>query len=199
MVVMFGLVAPRLISFDLRSRAYLLYFSRPLSVAEYLIGKGLVLVALLGCTSTIPALFVYLAGLGFSPDPWTIAATWDLPLRILVASLTLAIPTASLAILYSSFTSESRYAAFAWFATWGLGWVSYLVLNSVNVINNQSAVLPRYIDLISPYHTLGLVQSVVFGTLPDPAEGQSAIVLVTVVTCCAILVSYYRVAAQLRL
>lgn len=199
MVVLFGLVAPRLISFDLRSRAYLLYFSRPLSVAEYLIGKALVLVVLLLFTSTIPALLVYLAGLAFSPDLWTFTVTWDIPLRILVASVTLAVPTAALAILYSSFTSESRYASFAWFATWGLGWVTYLVMNSTALFNNQVIVLPRYLSLISPYHTLGQVQAVVFGTLENPAEARDAMVLVAVVTVCAIVVSYHRVAGQLRI
>lgn len=55
--------------------------------------------------------------------------TWTLPLRILLASIILIIPTTSVAIAYSSLTLESRYATFAWIATWVLGWVSYVVLS----------------------------------------------------------------------
>ncbi|XZE51801.1 ABC transporter permease subunit [Planctomycetaceae bacterium SH139] len=199
MVVLFGLVAPRIISYDIRSRAYLLYFSRPLTVVEYLIGKALVLIVLLALTSTIPALGVYCLGLAFSPDLWTFFETWDLPLRIIAASVTLALPTAALAILYSSFTSESRYAAFAWFTTWGLGWVTYLVLTSSALFSNDFTAVPKYVTLVSPYHALGQIQAAIFGTLADNGEASGAILLVSVVTICSMMIAYQRVAAQLRI
>ena len=39
MVMVVGVISPPLISQDIRSRAFLLYFSRPLTRAEYLFGK----------------------------------------------------------------------------------------------------------------------------------------------------------------
>lgn len=93
MVVVLGIVAPRLISFDLRSRGYLLYLSRPLTPAEYLLGKAAVLWFLLGMITTVPALLVYAAGVLLSPGFIVVEQTWDLPFRVLLATCVLAIPT----------------------------------------------------------------------------------------------------------
>ena len=48
MLVVVGLVAPRLISADLRNRGYLLYFSRPVTPTGYVAGKALVVWTVLG-------------------------------------------------------------------------------------------------------------------------------------------------------
>lgn len=200
MVVLFGLVAPRIISYDLRSRAYLLYFSRPLSVAEYILGKGMVLIVLLVLTSTIPALGVYLIGLALSPDTSTFWQTWDMPLRILAASVTFALPTAALALFFSAFTSESRYASFAWFATWALGWVTYGTLTSTDIMAPGTVVaVDPQVKMVSPYHTLGDIQAAVFGVLPDASDALPAMLLASVVTVVALMVTYERLASQLRI
>lgn len=200
MVILFGMVAPRIVSYDLRSRAYLLYFSRPLSVVEYLVGKAMVLIVLLFMTCTVPALGVYALGLALSPDTSTILQTWDMPLRILAASATLAVPTAALAILYSAFTTESRYAGFAWFTTWALGWVAYGTLTSSELAAVGPAILIDHrVRLVSPYHVLGEIQAAVFGALPAGSDVLSAVLLVSVVTIVAMLVSYHRIAGQLRI
>ncbi|NND97141.1 MAG: ABC transporter permease subunit [Pirellulaceae bacterium] len=125
MVLLVGLIAPMLISYDLRSKAYLLYFSRPLSPSEYILGKSAVIWFFLCTITAIPALALYLVGVFLSPDLSVLRETWDLPLRILAATAVLVIPTTALALCYSSFTSESRYATFSWFATWGMGFVAY--------------------------------------------------------------------------
>lgn len=203
MVLLFGLVAPRIISYDLRSRAYLLYFSRPLTVFEYLAGKAMILGILLLLTTTLPALLVYLFGLLLSPDTTAITQTWDFVIRILFASLAFVLPTASLAILLSSFTSDSRYASFMWFAIWILGWVTYGVLNSSALVNNAASPImltgTPQTRLVSLYHTLGDVQSVIFGALQDPSDAYAAISLTAVITVAAIMVAYHRVSSQLRL
>lgn len=198
-VLLFGLVAPRLISFDLRSRAHLLYFSRPLTVVEYLLGKAMVLVVLLLLTVTIPALVVYLIGLSLSPDTSTVLQTWDLPGRILLASASLAIPTASVAVLFSSFTSESRYASFAWFAIWILGWVTYGTLTSGELMaGGQLITLSPSFKLVSPYHTLGEIQKAIFGVSAADTDASAALLLVSAVTFFAIFIAYQRLADQLR-
>jgi hypothetical protein len=128
MVLLVGLIAPMLISYDLRSKAYLMYFSRPLSPTQYIIGKSAVLWFFLSTITAIPALMLYVVGVFLSPDLSVIAETWDLPLRILGATVVLVIPTTALALCYSSFTSESRYATFSWFATWAMGFIAYTFL-----------------------------------------------------------------------
>jgi len=66
-----------------------------------------------------------------SSDLSVLADTWDLPLRILLASLIFIIPAVSVALMFSSLTSESRFAAFAWFAFWGLGFIAWNVTYGV--------------------------------------------------------------------
>lgn len=128
MVMLVGLIAPMMISYDLRSKAYLMYFSRPLTPSEYLLGKSAVVWFYLAMISTIPAMVVYLMGVLLSPELSVLAQTWDIPLRILAASAVLLLPTTAVALCYSSMSSESRYTTFSWFATWIMGIVAYRIL-----------------------------------------------------------------------
>ena len=93
MVLIVGLVAPRLIAQDFRSRAFLLYFSRPIAPYEYVLGKAAIIWVYLALITTVPALVLYLLGIGLSPTISVVTATWTLPLRILLASLVLIIHT----------------------------------------------------------------------------------------------------------
>jgi len=198
MVVVVGVVAPRLISYDLRSRGYLLYFSRPLSPAEYVLGKSAVLWFLLAMITMVPALLVYLVGVGLSPELTVMAYTWDLPLRIIGATAVLAIPTTALALCYSSLTTESRYAGFAWFATWVLGWVTYAVLTSTGFEgpSDPSALLARW-RLVSPYHTLGLLQSAAFGIETDSREFVMAVIISAIVSLLGYGITYRQITKAL--
>jgi hypothetical protein len=202
MVVVLGLTAPRLISYDLRSRAYLLYLSRPLSPAEYLLGKASVLWFLLLAIATAPALCVYFFGVLISPT-WTVVLdTWDLPLRILAATAALALPTSALAIFYSSMTTESRFAGFAWFATWIVGWVTYSVLTSVSAFGEpNSDLLPDQLhkwEMVSPYHTLGQVQSIIFGANTENSPFWLPIIICSAVTIGGFFMAHRRIAGMLR-
>ena len=181
MVGLVGLIAPMLVSYDLRTKAYLMYFSRPLSASQYILGKSAVIWFFLATITTVPAMLLYLLGVLLSPDLSVVAQTWDIPLRILGASVVLIVPTTMLAVLYSSLTSESRYATFAWLATWVMGFVAYNLLTfTTAAIARGGRVRGRRrrdpfaepenfdIDLdqwrwLSPYHTLGKVEAWVFG------------------------------------
>ena len=150
MLIVVGIVAPRLISADLRNRAYLLYFARPIRISEYILGKALTVWTFLALITTAPALVLYLVGLALSPDLHVALVTWDLPLRILVASVVLMLPTTAIALACSAMTIDShrgriirremavgivnglifsRQAAFTWFALWIVGWVAYSILS----------------------------------------------------------------------
>ncbi len=127
-VFILGFIAPSLVARDVRSRAFLLYFSRPIGRLDYMLGKLAIPAVFLALVTTLPALVLYLIGLVFSPDVSAVLSTWDIPLRILLASISLILPTASLAVMLSSMTQESRFAAFAWFAIWALGYGAYLAV-----------------------------------------------------------------------
>ncbi len=206
MVLVVGLVAPRLISYDLRSRGYLLYLSRPLTPWEYVFGKAGIVFFLLFMMTAVPALLIYLAGLFLSTDVWACTQTWDLPLRILVASLILMLPTTAIALALSSLTQESRYAGFAWFAYWVIGAVSFRVLWFSEQASARRGPpdldsFDRYSNwmLLSPYETLGYLQRQAFGLNPSEPFTLVPWMAVIVVTLVGFGVAHWRVARMLRI
>ena len=205
MVLMVGIIAPPLVSQDLRSRAYLLYFSRPLSRGEYILGKTATIWLYMIAVSTVPALLLYLLGILLSPNLEVIWATWDLPLRIVAASALLMIPMATLALCMSSMTEESRYAAFAWFTLWVLGWFAYGVMTSIDMFHamqhpSVDGTIPmptRDWTYLSLYHTLGKVQSWAFGFSDFESIRLSAYILIGI-TLLSLAILLRRVAAPLK-
>ncbi len=146
LAVVVGLVAPALISRDLRAKAWLVYFTRPVSRLEYILGKGLVLAVIIAGITMLPGLALWLMGVLVSPSVWAAVATWDLPLKVIASSIVLMVPTALLALAYSSLTAESRIASFAWFATWAACWIAHSSLTTADMMaaaNDPAAQMDR--------------------------------------------------------
>ncbi len=204
MILVVGLVGPRLISYDLRSRGYLLYLSRPLTPAEYVIGKAGVLYTLLFLVATIPALTIYVVGLFLSTDPWAIVYTWDIPLRIIAASVILILPTSAIALALSSMTQESRYAGFAWFAIWILGHVTYSVLWSAQQFRGQGRrtqiLAENYNALmyLSPYEQMGYIQKKIFGVMVADTPILTPVLVAVGITLIGYTIAYWRLARMLK-
>jgi len=134
LAIVVGLVAPALVSRDLRAKAWLIYFTRPVGKFEYVTGKLLILGLLVASITMLPALALWMMGVAVSPSIWVAVTTWDLPVRIIVAILALAIPTVFMALAYSSLTAESRIASFAWFATWAACWIAHASLTTADMM-----------------------------------------------------------------
>lgn len=134
LAVVIGLVAPSLVSRDLRAKAWLVYFTRPVGRLEYILGKAAILAALVAAITVLPALALWLMGVMVSPSVWVAVDTWDLPLKAVAASIVLAVPTVLLALAYSSATAESRIASFAWFATWAACWIAHSTLTTADMV-----------------------------------------------------------------
>jgi hypothetical protein len=201
-----GFVAPSLISQDLRSRAYLLYFSRPIGRLEYILGKVAVPGAYIGFVSTFPALVLYLFAVMMSPSMSVVWSTWDVPIRILLSTVVLVLPTASLALMLSSLTEESRFASFSWFATWILGHGAWMaILFSEGIRQNLPPSSPEVLEswsvktwsLLSLYNNMGDVQTWIFG-FKSFSEIWPAFAVLASITVVAFLVLYRRVNAPLR-
>jgi len=139
LAVVVGLVAPRLIAGDLRAKAWLVYFTRPVSRSDYILGKVLVLAAIVSLITFLPAIVLWVVGVLVSPSVRVALATWDLPVRILAAAAAVTIPTVLLALAYSSLTTESRIAAFAWFATWVACWIAHGALSGADLAARSRA------------------------------------------------------------
>lgn len=198
MVLVIGIVAPPLVSHDVRSRAFMIYFSRPITRLEYVLGKFGTVAFFLVAITTLPALVLYAFGVLLSPSLGVIASTWDLPLLILLASAVLILPTTSMALMFSSMTTESRYAGFAWFAVWILGNVVFSTVMGLTAVTQAELVEPGWRVLLSPYHTLGAVQSWVFNLPMDQTVIAPALFLLIAVTVLSLIVVFRRVALPMR-
>ena len=203
---MVGSIAPALVAQDIRSRAFLLYFSRPIGRLEYMIGKLLVPTAFITMVTLVPAIALYFFAIMMSPDISVFWITWDIPLRILASTVVLVIPVASISIMLSSLTQESRFANFAWFAVWAMGhgaWVAILFSVAVgkrsppfNPIVTNDPVSLRWSSL-SLYNNLGDVQAWIFGFESFGQIYVSALVLAGV-TIFSLVVLYHRISAPIR-
>jgi len=191
MVVMIGLVAPELIANDFRSSAFVLYFSRPITVLEYMLGKAGVVWFYTALVTTGPTLALYLFGIVLSPDLSVALKTIHLPLRILGASVVLFLPTAVLVLLFSALTTRIRFARFGWYAVWILGYIAYASLAGVEQYSGSEG---GYWYLLSLYHMLGRVEGWVFGVQVSFADARIALLILSAGTAAAATYLYVTIA-----
>jgi ABC-2 type transport system permease protein len=83
--------APGMISKDFANHSIQLYLSRPLSRAEYLLGKVSVMAALLSCTTWIPALILFLLQASLKGHGWGWDHLWIAKAIVVCAFLGIAI------------------------------------------------------------------------------------------------------------
>ena len=192
-----GLVVPPLISRDVRSRAFLLYYSRPITRMEYLIGKIAIPGFVLSLVKLVPGLVLYFLALMLSPDLSVIADTWDLPFRVIAATVVCIVPTCLIGLLFSALTQESRFASFAWFTVWGLGAVVWF---GIYGSNSQGGTIPfdSNWSLISIYSTIGRVQSWIFGLEMNVSQVVPSIVTLVGLSLFSFVLLYRRISAPIR-
>ncbi len=201
-VMLVALIAPPLIARDLRSRAYLLYFSRPITRLEYVFGKMAVVAAYLLMVTLVPGVALYVLGVALSPEFAVFWDTWDLPLRVAAASVIVIIPTVTFALALSALLGESRYATFCWFAPWVLGFVAFVSMTAMyetrRLRGRNPLLLSNKWSILSPYHALGEVQTWVFGIEKDFANIAPEACLLSVVTLISMAVLLRKVSAPMR-
>jgi ABC-2 type transport system permease protein len=201
-VMLVALIAPPLIARDLRSRAYLLYFSRPITRLEYVFGKMSVVATYLLMVTLVPGVALYVLGVALSPEFAVFWDTWDLPLRVAAASIIVIVPTVTFALALSALLGESRYATFCWFAPWVLGFVAFMSMTAMNEARPFRRRNPLLVSnkwsLLSPYHMLGEVQTWVFGIEKEFANVAPEACLLSVVTLVSMAVLLRRVSAPMR-
>ena len=128
LVVIFG--GAGLIANDLKHNALSLYLSKPISWVDYLIGKFVVIGILLVCMTLIPGLLLFLEHVLLTDTPFLKENYW-LPLSIIAYSVIVATITSLLMLLFSSLTTNSRYATIGFCAVWFGLHVLYIILKEV--------------------------------------------------------------------
>ena len=202
-----GAIAPALISRDIRSRAFLLYFSRPIGKLDYLVGKFFIPATFIMLVSTLPAMALYVFAILMSPDLSVFWSTWDVPLRILAGTLVLVLPTVSLALMLSSLTQETRFASFGWFAFFALGHGAWLAIVFSTALKKGMAMPldPAILEdpevkrwgLLSLYNNIGDVQSWVFG-FSTWQEIMPSMVVLLLITAVSLAITYRQISSPLR-
>ena len=206
LIFLLGAVAPALISQDIQSRAFLVYFSKPIGCWEYIIGKFMIPASFLVAITTLPALVLYCIAVFASPSFSVILSTWDIPIRILLATVVVVGPTCLIALMLSSLTQESRFASFAWFAVWVLGHGAYLAALASTAAQQQetdfgalqNSLAVKNWSVLSLYNCLGDAQLYLFG-FASFAESWRGILVLSVISIVALIILHRRVSAPTRI
>ncbi|HMO15374.1 MAG TPA: ABC transporter permease subunit [Pirellulaceae bacterium] len=202
-VLLVGLIVPPLIAQDVRSRAFQLYYARPITRKEYIVGKLGIPAFFVFLITAAPAIVVYCFGVMMSPDLSVLLDTWQVPLRIVVASIVLILPTCSLALMFSSLTFETRFATFAWFAVWGLGIVAWSIIEvtQFSMMDPEISSVERQNSkwaFVSLFNIFYRVQGWIFGMETRTDFSLLPFGILVVITVVSIIVLSRRVAATLR-
>ena len=115
LIVVFG--GSGLIATDLKNNTLSLYLSKPLSWIDYLIGKFAVIGVLLGCLTLVPGLLLFLEH-ALLADISFLKENYWLPFSIITYSVLITVSASLLMLLFSSLTSNPRYATIGFCAVW---------------------------------------------------------------------------------
>jgi ABC-2 type transport system permease protein len=129
-MIVVAISGPPLIARDHQTKAFLVYFSKPIGAWQYLLGKLATVVFFVFSMTLIPGIFLYLISIGLSPDAVTMTATLPVILKIALASLVTAVPIGLVVLLISSLTKDRRIATFVWMLLWIFGEISFRVLTA---------------------------------------------------------------------
>jgi len=214
-LILVGLMAavagPPLIARDMGSRAFLLYFSRPISFGDYIIGKAGTLIVLLATVTLSPSLLLYALSILFSPSLDTILHTLPVLGSTILASLAVIVPAALVMLMLSSLVTQPRFAAAAWAVVCVFGFIFHNVLRATG--NLADAAWPRFFSLgetvravqLSIYDVPGRVsrlpgmeQLPVAEMLAPPAGRLQTGLFLLAVCLTSLAILYRRVAAPTR-
>ena len=105
-----------LISGDLRTNALPIYFSKPVTVSTYLLGKWLVVAAFASAVTLVPNLLAYTAGILVSDTLAQLRLTLGLLAGVVLTSVLIAGLSSLVILALSALTSDRRIVVVAWLA-----------------------------------------------------------------------------------
>lgn len=112
------IVAPRLISQDLRANALPLYLSRPLNRWDYFLGKFAVVATCIGGVTILPLTVAYISGLAFGFDLGVLRDTLGLYGKAVLYCLVLIASAGALVLALSSLSKNSVQVSMMWILLW---------------------------------------------------------------------------------
>ena len=160
MVFVVMMVAPPLISNDLRGRSFLIYFSSAITRRDYILGKLAVVMFIIALVTVLPGIALYAVSIAFAPSLGALVDTFGVVVRMTLLILVIGIPASLGALYLSARTTHPRFAAFTWVACWAMGAIFYVAI--VSTVGERS-VLGDWSYLLSPFHLTTMLTEWVFG------------------------------------
>lgn len=185
LVAIFG--GAGLIATDLKNNALSLYLSKPISWIDYLIGKFATIGILLGCLTLVPGLLLFLEQSLLAGTAFLKAYYW-VPFSLLAYSVVIILSTSLLILLFSSLTTNSRYAIIGFSVVWFGSSVTYEVLKTIARTSKVALV-----SICANYDILG---TTIFGGSPNYSVHWvwSLLIQIIVITAC-LFVLHHRIRA----
>jgi ABC-2 type transport system permease protein len=115
-------MVPRLITRDRATNALIVYLSRPLTSADYLLGKLGMIVGVLAAMWTGPLLFGWLLSVAFAPNTDFIVYSFTPLLRALLFHAIALVALAAIALGVSAVSRTSRNTITLWVGLWLILW-----------------------------------------------------------------------------
>ncbi|HEX7901304.1 MAG TPA: hypothetical protein VF950_26330 [Planctomycetota bacterium] len=157
MILLVAIAGAPLIAQDVGSKAFLVYFSKPITKWEYLLGKAGTVMFFILLVTLFPALVLYAVSIAVSPSMRAVGDTWTTVPRLFASAAAVSIPATALILFLSSLAREARYVAFGWIAIWALGETSYLILRTLPALQGSTWIL-----LVSPWECVNAVTGAIF-------------------------------------
>ena len=156
---------PSLLADDFQSRALTIYFSKPITRFEYLLGKWMVLGFFVGCVTAVPSTLLYIASILMCRDLEVLWRTAYLVPAAWFVSLLVAVTGGLMMMAFSAAGRSRRFAALGWLMTVMGSWV---VATAVELAPREHA--PTWVKVLSFKHNVDLVTRSVFGVMVQPID-----------------------------
>ena len=156
LVAVFG--GSGLIATDLKNNALSLYLSKPISWIDYLMGKFAAIGILLACLTLVPGLLLFLEQSLLAGTAFLKAYYW-VPFSIIAYSVIIILSTSLLILVFSSLTTNPRYAIIGFSAVWFGSIVLYEVLKEMTRTSK--------VALVSIWTNYDILGTTLFGGTPD--------------------------------
>lgn len=177
-----------LISNDLKGNAIQLYLSKPLTRADYVLGKFATLATFLVGVTFVPGLLLFFLELGFSSDTKFLTSYWWIPLSLAGYAASAAIAWGLITLALSSMSKNSRYVGILFLS---LAFFSSGFAQFMRGIFNRDGVI-----VISGVDSLKLLTYLFFGGVSEYGDHTSgAAVALLLMSAAAVLILRARVRA----
>lgn len=174
-----------LIANDMKSNALQLYFSKPLTRSDYIIGKIAIIMIMLECITAVPCLLLFIEYAVLSQDLTFLRENYWLIGSIIAYSLVLNLPITFLTLALSSVTKNYRYSAIILVATI-LG--SAVVSGLLKVIFRSS-----WTNFVMYWYNIGIIGRGLFGMKDEFSEWQWSLVIMLVLSIICFWIMYRKI------